>query len=60
MSILDKIKLVFGLGFTIGPAILNDVEGSIKKIEADTTLKQRVHDILDGLIAVMQEVAKVL
>ena len=49
------VKLTFIL-----PALVKDIEADVSKIKSDTSLFGRVHDALDGLLAVLDDVAKTL
>lgn len=57
---LSKLGTIIDWVFKIGPGIAADVTGTIKKIESDQTLHQKILDALDGVIEVLSEVAKLL
>jgi hypothetical protein len=58
MGILAKLIAIAKLAFSVGPAIIADVETAVAKIKADKTVMAKIHDALDAAIAALSEVGK--
>lgn len=57
---LTKILQVFFKVLTVLPALITDVESDVSKIRTDKTLVAKIHDTLDAVAAVFDEVTKAL